>query len=134
MQMKTFLMKIFSLFSALKLPLCRVKNDFAQEHGITQKAPEPVRSRVPEPTPIRTRVQEPTPSFSPTSLPKRSQSSFTREGDTLIVTPSETIKENESPSRSPPLRSSLLDRLRNTQNNRGSANNDDSNDACKGKF
>jgi len=64
---------------ALKLPLCRVKNDFAQEHGITQKAPEPVRSRVPEPSPIRTRVQEPTPSFSPTTLPKRSQSSFTRE-------------------------------------------------------
>ena len=42
-------------------------------------------------TPVQTPVQ--TPVFSPTVAPRRSQSSFNREGDTLIVTPSETISQ-----------------------------------------
>ena len=43
----------------------------------------------------RTLVETPvqTPVFSPTVAPRRSQSSFNREGDTLIVTPSETISQ-----------------------------------------
>ena len=43
----------------------------------------------------RTLVEIPvqTPVFSPTVAPRRSQSSFNREGDTLIVTPSETISQ-----------------------------------------
>ena len=123
--------------SALKLPLCKIKTDFAQEHGIVEKDPDP-------PTPSRVRTQSnfsPTrdqSSFSPTAPPRRSQSTFTREGDTLIVTPSETIAQPEAfidtPKRPTALRSSLLDRLRNKDLNRGSTNSNNDNDACKGKL
>jgi len=105
---------------ALKLPLCKVKQDFADQHGIRQNAPAaPV-------APVQT------PSFSPTVPPRRSQSSFNRERDTLIVTPSETISQGnqlQKPAR-PPLRSTLLDRLRSQTQNRGASTNN--NDACKG--
>ena len=33
---------------ALKLPLCRIKSDFADKHGITTKAPAPIRATRPK--------------------------------------------------------------------------------------
>jgi len=145
---------------ALKLAFCKVKKEFAEENGIRPKAPAPVRTPVQTPfqTPVETPVQ--TPVFSPTVAPRRSQSSFNREGDTLIVTPSETISQtNQQTQQSfrptpPKIKSTLLDRLRsqfknrgsnteskpqsvgspvrNINENRGSTDNSNSNDACKG--
>jgi len=106
--------------------LCKVKKDFADQHGIRQSAPV---------APVAPVAPAQTPSFSPTVPPRRSQSSFNREGDTLIVTPSETIsqgnqqQQQQKPAR-PPLRSTLLDRLRSQSQNRGASTNN--NDACKG--
>merc|ERR1711997_1269602 len=136
------------------------KKEFAEENGIRPKAPAPVRTPVQTPfqTPVEIPVQ--TPVFSPTVAPRRSQSSFNREGDTLIVTPSETISQtNQQTQKSfrptpPKIKSTLLDRLRsqfknrgsnteskpqnggspvrNNNENRGSTDNSNSNDACKG--
>lgn len=80
---------------ALKLPLCRIKSDFAQEHGIQTERPKTTTS---------------SPRFRPTLNRQESTSSVTREGDTLIVTPSKVVAEDESPPT--PLRSTLIDRLR----------------------
>ena len=108
--------------AALKLPLCKVKKDFADEHGIPQSNP----------------VQQPRrPSFNPGTTsapsvvepPRRSQSSFNREGDTLIVTPSRTVTES-SPA-APALKSTLLDRFRNP--NRQTSSSSANRDACKGR-
>lgn len=145
---------------ALKLAFCKVKKEFAEENGIRQEAPAPVQTPVQTPfqTPVETPVQ--TPVFSPTVAPRRSQSSFNREGDTLIVTPSETISQTNQQTQqsfrptAPKIKSTLLDRLRsqfknrgsnteskpqnvgspvrNNNENRGSTDNSNSNDACKG--
>jgi len=144
---------------ALKLAFCKVKKEFAEENGIRQSAPAPPPPvQTPFQTPVETPVQ--TPAFTPTVAPRRSQSSFNREGDTLIVTPSETISQtNQQTQQSfrptpPKIKSTLLDRLRsqfknrgsntdskqqtggspvrNNNENRGSTDNSNSNDACKG--
>ena len=104
----------FISFIALKLPLCKVKKEFAEQHGIRQQT-------APAPAPV---VPARAPSFSPTLPPQRSQSSFNREADTLIVTPSDAqsnLPARLRPSRpeNPPaplrqggsaLKSTLLDR------------------------
>jgi len=89
---------------ALKLPLCRVKTEFAEEHGI--------RTEKPKPKPIQ-RINKP--------------NSFNREGDTIIVTSapptrSRVVPENPSNPKQPlrsssgssegGLRASVLDRFR----------------------
>ena len=65
---------VFIFFTALKLPLCKVKKEFAEQHGIRQQT-------APAPAPV---IPARAPSFSPTIPPQRSQSSFNREADTLI--------------------------------------------------
>ena len=109
----------------MKLPLCKVNQDFAKQHGIE----EPVTQAAP----VRTVNFAPTP-----PAPIRSQT-FTREGDTIIVTPAENIKDEpiETPSDSnsrPALRETLLDRIRATTQNRDRGSNTDTNDACRGKL
>jgi len=102
---------------AFKLAFCKVKQDFAEEHGIKeQSAPAPARA----------------PSFSPTIAPKRSQSSFNREPtDTQANLPARLRPALQvSSAGGTALKSTLLDRLRSQAPNRGSS--DSNNDACAG--
>jgi len=112
---------------ALKLPLCRVKQEFAEEHGI--------RTEKPKPKPPIQRINKP--------------NSFTREGDTIIVTPttptrSRVVPENSSKPKQPlrssggsstgGLRASVLDRFRERPSTPRTTtfNSGNNNDACRG--
>ena len=119
------------IFSALGLRFCRLKTDFAQEQGIRQSAP-PVAATTKRPrfSPTRSRLI-PTP-ISSQSSEAEEESSFTREGDTLIVTPSRTVSEEEQAEQQTNLRSTLIDRLRNRPKAPAVSNGGTQNDACKG--
>ena len=112
---------------------CRLKTDFANEQGIRQ--PEPTTTR-PRFSPTRSRLI-PTQTAS-ANLPIQSQSSsVTREGDTLIVTPSRTVSEEDQQSNQQTnLRSTLINRLRNRPRTSDTSSTSNSpsqqNDACKG--
>ena len=109
---------------------CRLKTDFANEQGIRQ--PEATTTR-PRFSPTRSRLIP-----TQTSPIIQSQSSsVTREGDTLIVTPSRTVSEVDQQSNQPTtkqtnLRSTLIDRLRNRPRTTDTSPSSSSNDACKG--
>jgi len=134
---------------ALKLPLCRVKQEFAEEHGI--------RTEKPKSTPTRSRlVVQPEENPSKPIQRINTPNAFTREGDTIIVTPSPTptrsrvVPENnpskpKQPLRSSPpqgggLRASALDRFRERPSkpppprttSTTSFNSGTNNDACRG--
>ena len=121
-------------FTALGLRFCRLKTDFAKEQGIRQEEVTTARPRF---VPTRSRLR-PTPApqvpLSPEPIQSQS-SSVTREGDTLIVTPSRTVSEEEQQSQPPPqtnLRSTLIDRLRNRPRTTDTSSGGQQNDACKG--
>jgi len=94
---------------ALKLPLCRIKSDFADKHGITTKAPAPIR-------PTR-------PKLSSTQLLR--QKSVTR-----------PVSSNDQNSIKADDGTSLLSILRAKQSqrnsNKGTQENRDENDSCRG--
>jgi len=115
---------------ALGLRFCRLKTDFAQEQGIRQEA---ITTKRPRFSPTRSRLI-PTRAQSQTVSDEIPESSFTREGDTLIVTPSRTVSEEEQAEEQQQtnLRSTLIDRLRNRPKAPAVSNGGTQNDACKG--
>lgn len=107
-----FSLIIKSLNSALRLPLCKIKSEFAQDHGIQQEV------KIPE------------------EIPEDIPAGITREGGTTIVT-AESVPNEDQPVNS--IRSSLIDRLRNRNNNNGFSEQPEEDtssgnpDACRGK-
>jgi hypothetical protein len=98
-----------TIFPALRLPLCKVNQNFAKQHGIEaapQAEKQPQRRVIPTSRPAAVAPPSRIRDFSP-------ESTQTREGDTLIVTPFRTVSQPETVKDSGgSLRSTLIDRLR----------------------